>query len=62
MLPLIIKFGVCGVILVTRIFEEYWHFTTRENGAIFGGALSLFNSFRFAPILLASQVYFTVEL
>ena len=46
----------------TRIFEEFWYFTTRENGAIFGGALSLFNSFRFAPILLASQVYFTVEL
>jgi len=35
-LPSIIKFNICGDILVTRIFEEFWYFTTRENGAILG--------------------------
>lgn len=35
-LPLFINFEICEVKMVTRIFEEWWHFTTRENGAITG--------------------------
>jgi len=40
-LPSIIKFEVCGDILVTRIFEEFWYFTTRENGTISGSTWAL---------------------
>jgi hypothetical protein len=28
------KFDICGDKMGSRIFEEFWHFTTRENGAI----------------------------
>ena len=29
MLPSIIKFDICGDILVSRIFKELWHFAAR---------------------------------
>ena len=41
MLSSIIKFDICGDILVTRIFEEFWHSTTRENVAVLGQLLNL---------------------
>jgi hypothetical protein len=31
-LPSLIKFDICGDILVTRIFEEFWHFAARGKG------------------------------
>ena len=34
MFPLLIKIDICGDKMETRIFEEFWHFTAQENGAI----------------------------
>jgi hypothetical protein len=39
--PSLIKFGICGVILETRIFEEFWHFAAGGKGDFLVRALEL---------------------
>jgi len=49
-LPLFINFEICGVKMVTRIFEEFRYFATRENGAILGAFLRLCNDFALSTL------------